>query len=355
MRLFQGVLLLLLAILLVAVVACQASEQALPTTKPTGGVIQVRLATQDPGPTAPLPDAYRWFAEEVTKRTDGRVKVEVIWGGALLKGTETLEGLQMGTAEAGALITQYHPGQLPLHTVNDAVPFTTADVTKALAATRQLYKEVPELAQEVERFNQIMVSLNVSPSYGLWSVKPVRSLADIKGQKVRTLGAYLPKVISAAGGEPVSMAGADIYDAMQKGTISAAVWPLEFGKIFNLQEVAKYFSKVDFGAGVGMGGIAFNKEIWQRISPQDREIILKVGIDSGDRLAQEMNKFTQELEVSLKKDGVEIVEFPAEERQKWANLPAVQSLREQWVQEMERKGLPGKKLMDLYLKAAAAD
>src|SRR5690606_41039926 len=60
----------------------------------------------------------QWFMDELEKRTGGEVETEVVFGGALVAGNDTLQGLQQGRAEAANLVPAYFPADLPLNNIN---------------------------------------------------------------------------------------------------------------------------------------------------------------------------------------------------------------------------------------------
>ena len=97
--------------------------------------------------------------------------------------------------------------------------------------------------------------------YRLISKRPIRTVSDFKGLKVRTFGAVNPKMFKALGAVPVSMTHADAYDGLQRGTLDAVYLTWTGFYVLKLFEVAKYISDVNFGA---IGGYLnyVNLDLW---------------------------------------------------------------------------------------------
>lgn len=337
------------------------ASQATPPKAATGAASQVQpvtltFASQDPGPQSAQPKAFVYFAQQVEKQTKGKVKVKIYWGGSLVGGGSALTGVQNDTADSAQVIAPYFPGQLPLWSVANAVPFAGLTPPQALKVARGMLSQVPALRQELGKFNQVLVGLTLTPAYGVWSKNPVRNLHDLAGLKVRTNGAWMPKVFSAVGAEPVSLRGPEMYTALQRGTINAAYFPISFGELFKLDEIAKHFTTIGLSAhALATALITVNKGVWEKkLTAQERKIIMKVGYETGTyNVGQLKLQQKQELAV-LKQQHVIYSSLPKSAVQKWASLPAVTALRGEWVKSVNAKGLPGTKTMKTFLKLAGS-
>ena len=317
------------------------------TAAPAGAETILKVATMSGGPGTPVPDLLVRFAKGVEQRTGGQIKVRIYWANSLVHAKEVLEAVQIGTTDIGHLAVSYFSDKLRLITVA-TLPFSVNDPVKMRNNALRLIEEVPEVRKEWERFGHVAVSVFSTGSFQLPSRTPIRNLADLQGKKVGGFGRIVPKLMHAAGAVPVSISAGEMYQALQRGTIDARVLSYEATKRFKLYEVTKYISEVDLGGLAGVNLITINRGRWESLTPEQRKIILEVGEEAGAWEAQAMKdgdvKFKQELVTK----GMKVIKFSEDDRNKWKNSPAVKKLEQEWVEQREAQGLPGKRVLSLY-------
>src|SRR3990172_1598561 len=162
---------------------------ATPTPPPPPAVKPVTIKVTSPFPaTLPAVVAVKWWGDELEKRSDGRLKFEYFWFGALTKAGEELEAVETGIAQVGTLTFPYYPTKLPLGNFTYAVPFSTGHTKLLTKVAMDMYDTIPALRSEVEKYNQRpLCPLMVNPS-ALQSRKPVLTLEDLKGLKIAAIG-----------------------------------------------------------------------------------------------------------------------------------------------------------------------
>ena len=258
-----------------------------------------------------------------------------------------MEAVQVGTTDIGHIAVSYFSDKLRLITVA-TLPFSVNDPVKMRNNALRVIAKVPEVRKEWERFGHVAVSVFSTGSFQLPSRTPIRNLADLQGKKVGGFGRIVPKLMHAAGAVPVSISAGEMYQALQRGTIDARVLSYEATKRFKLYEVTKYISEVDLGGLAGVNLITINRGRWESLTPEQRKIILEVGEEAGAWEAQAMKdgdvKFKQELVTK----GMKVIKFSEDDRNKWKNSPAVKKLEQEWVEQREAQGLPGKRVLSLY-------
>ena len=317
------------------------------TAATAGAETILKVATMSGGPGTPVPDLLVRFAKGVEQRTGGQIKVRIYWANSLVHAKEVLEAVQIGTTDIGHLAVSYFSDKLRLITVA-TLPFSVNDPVKMRNNALRVIEEVPEVRKEWERFGHVAVSVFSTGSFQLPSRTPIRNLADLQGKKVGGFGRIVPKLMHAAGAVPVSISAGEMYQALQRGTIDARVLSYEATKRFKLYEVTKYISEVDLGGLAGVNLITINRGRWESLTPEQRKIILEVGEEAGAWEAQAMKdgdvKFKQELVTK----GMKVIKFSEDDRNKWKNSPAVKKLEQEWVEQREAQGLPGKRVLSLY-------
>jgi TRAP-type C4-dicarboxylate transport system substrate-binding protein len=117
------------------------------------------------------------------------------------------------------------------------------------------------LLSEYGKYNLLPFSLNIVPDYHLISVKPINTVADLKGKKISAAG-LMAQTLQSLGAVPVAMTPGEQYEGLQKGTIDANVGPYSAMKDFKFYEVAKYIE--DFPLGGRLQPVLINKNSWNK-------------------------------------------------------------------------------------------
>jgi TRAP-type C4-dicarboxylate transport system substrate-binding protein len=294
-------------------------------------------------------DSIQWWADEVEKRTNGEVKITLYWGETLVKLMELLDATRIGTVDMSWMITGYFPAQLPLNTVgHGAAKFHYTYAPAAAMGQWQLLEEFPELEEEFKSQNlKVILPLGID-STNLISNKLIKSVGDMKGIKARAPGAIFPKVVAAAGATPVSLPAPEIYDALTKGIIDCATGDYSSVLNFKLYEAAKYNILVNFGA-VPSQALVSNLDVWNSLSEEAQSVILDIRPEFFDMWATLSYAQIDETKQICIDKGMELIDFPDSEREKWRNLPGNKVLKDEWIADMEAKGLPGKAVMERWL------
>lgn len=308
----------------------------------------LKVSTHSPGPGTPRSDYLVRFKKAVEKRTRGEIKVKIFWANSLVHAKELLEATQVGTVDLADLPVSYFSDKIRLIQVA-SLPFSVGDEVQQRDGMLRVIEKVPQVLKELDRFKHVLIAVTATSSYQLPSRSPIRNLADLKGKKVGTFGKTLPKVIQASGARPVSISGGEMYEALQRGTIDARALSYESSKRFKLYEVAKYISDVNLGMVAGVNLLTINRDQWAGLSSANQKILLDEGKKAGEWEAQAMKDGNAVFKEFLKKKGMKMVKFSSEDRKKWKDHPKVKAIADEWVASMEKKGLPGKRVLSLFL------
>ncbi len=302
-------------------------------------------------PLAPPPflisETAKWWADEVAKRSEGRIEWEFFWMGALTKGGEELEAVEIGLAQVGNVAAPYYPGKLPLNNWTYAVPFGPGDPKIILDAAKQLYRDVPELGAELERYNQKPLIPMVIDTYNLTSKRPIVAFEDFKGVKIASIGAYHPKILNAAGATAIAMPVAERYTALQTGVIEAEFLPWDISFAYKYHDHNKHATWVDMGAAMPTM-LTVNLDFWKKLPKDLQDLMLKVADEATQRNAELINARREAAIKGFKEAGATVHQMPFEERVKWAN--ALPDIPGEWIKEMEGKKLAGRQVMTTYLE-----
>lgn len=301
---------------------------------PVAGQDTVRFASFLPA-ALPQTQVDQWFADEINKRSGGKLKVQLFAGGALGKPTELLKLVSEGGVQMATTSPAYFPSQLPLLSATNSLPLVFTDAAQAQRILPALYADTPALQAELKQ-------LGLRPVPGFWHTvdpyymicrTPVRSLADMKGKKVRSYGDDVPRMLQAIGAVPVNLLPGDLYESLQKGTVDCTPYSLGTAVSLKLQEVAKYVTFMNIGSPGGWP-IFVNEKAWDGLSAENKKLIADVAAAANK---VELDKFAEadaEARKVMKAAGVEFIEFPD---QKKFEAAAPDFLRD-WTARMEKAG-----------------
>ncbi len=266
------------------------------------------------------------FAKLVKERTKGALDIEVHAGGALgYKGPEMLKVIKDGMVPIGEMLLGYVAGTEPLMDFS-TMPFLVADEAGAakLGAVARPYIE-----KVYDKWNQKMLYWQFWPGAGIYSQKPIHSIDDLKGLKIRTFNAVSTEWVKAAGGNPVSMPWGDVYMAMSTGAIDAVITSTTSGADGKFWEVMKYYTRLNFT--FGYSAVTANKNAWAKLPEDVKKVVLKTAKEmdkiqearslESDRMATEM----------LEKGGIKVSAMSPEFQKACADLS--KPVWDEWVKK----------------------
>ena len=226
------------------------------------------------------------------------------------------------------------------------LPFMTPTAELASEAMWKCYEEFPEFQKEYDKVK--LLALFVHPGGDFHTVKkPIRTLDDFKGMKIRTANPTVTKALKIFGAVPVTTPVTETYTALERGVVDGTVVPWEGLGIFKFDELTKYCTPASLYTMTMM--VVMNKKKWNSL-PEDVKKVIEE--NSGMALSLEAGKVYDSTDEPFKKraleKGVQIVELSPEDQKKMRELTL--PIRDEWVTDMEAKGLPGKALLEKALE-----
>ncbi len=324
-----------------------------PTPAPTleaisDEVFELKFSSPVSPPPFLLSEIQKWWADEVERRSNGRIVwTDFYWSGALTKPGETLEAIQVGLADAGAVIYPYYPGKLPLGNFTYAVPFGPGDPATILEASVAIFDEVPGLRKEVEEYNLVFLMPSVIDTYNLTSKKPIVNFEDFDGIKIASIGSYHPRILESAGATAIAMPVGERYQALQTGVIEAEFLPWDVSYAYKYHDFNKHITWVNMGSAMPVG-LGINREVWDSLPADLQQLMMDVADEAVILNATLILERRNEALKGWEELGITRHEMPDEERAKWAN--ALTDMPGDWIKDMEDKGLPGREVMVGYIE-----
>ena len=242
-----------------------------------------------PGSTAD--QLTKIYAEKVSNYTNGEITIKT-YPLSLLSAGEASDGVRDGIADITYLITAYTP-TMHAHSnfMNESSlqlqlfdPELVKDGKDAMAYNAALseftFFNCPECLNEYKRQNQVYTGNLTSSRYGLLCTKPIKSVQDIKGLKVRVAGSHWSRWVNAQGGDSLSLTINDVLEAMDQGIIDCSI--LSGSELVNLnllEVVSDITMGVPGGVYAGGSGTIINADVWRDLPLKHRETLLRAGGD----------------------------------------------------------------------------
>ena len=331
----------LLGLALVAVLA--AVFMATPAAMAEEGKINIKFSTWHPPVSREVKTVWQPMLDELVKRSNGRITYTLYAGGALGKGPEHFDIVKNGLSDMGYFTATWTPGRFPvsdvlsLATKTEGKDVSTDIGNDMLAASKAMQEEFKEVK---------VLELNGCISAYLWTKKPVKTLEDCKGLKLRSPGGHQTNYIKALGAEPVFMPLGDVYLALETGTIDGLVTCPPLVLAFKLNEVAKYGTIATFGCVTE--GVVMNKKSWEKTPPDLQKIIEEVVGNPFKTTGGLNHQVYKGMMDDIAAKGVTLYELPQAEQDRWS--AKFEEETKKWVDKLEKEGKAAKDAVMMYSK-----
>jgi TRAP-type mannitol/chloroaromatic compound transport system substrate-binding protein len=264
------------------------------------------------------------LSANIDKMSNGRLKIEVLPAGAIVKPNEILDAVAKGLLDAGQWWTHYATGKHPaggLFSSPLGGSGSGLDQANHLAwymvgGGRELYLEY---YQKVLRADvQPYIYAPDGPEAFGWFKKPIKSVAEFTKLRFRISSGLPSDVLKEMGGIPMNLASAELIPAAERGVIDGVEWinPANDIKV-GLQDVFKYYSIQGLHQAVDFADVLINGPKWRALPP-DLQQIVEVAITAN--MVDAMVYFPQENAKALneiKAKGVTIFDAPPDYAPAW--------------------------------------
>ena len=234
--------------------------------------IRWRLASSFPKSLDTIFGAADVFAKKIKELSGGKFEISVHAGGELMPPFGVVDGVQNGSVEVAHTAPYYFFGKDETFALGCAIPFglNSRQMTawmfegNGMKLMREFYKQ----------YNIVnFPGGNTGAQMGGWYRKEIKSMADIKGMKMR-IGGFAGKVLERMGGVPQNIPGGEIYSALEKGTIDAAEWvgPYDDQKL-GFNKVAPFYNYPGWWEGGPQLDFFINQKAYDGLSAEYKAIV----------------------------------------------------------------------------------
>jgi TRAP-type transport system periplasmic protein len=233
------------------------------------GVTELSYATPY-GPGHPFSRADKAWMDYVEAHSGGALRIRPSWSGALLSSDMSMEELRHGVADIGLITPIYVKGGTHLIRTQAGFYSGADSVESQVALYRCIARANPQIGRELAGLKVLAVQGGSLPGI-VTRDRPVRSLADLKGLRLRAPTELL-SVLGELGADPVNMPMGEVYSALSKGVIDGVVAPADTFRAMHFAEVAGHFNTLAVPRGA-YPARAMSMARWQRLTVQQRAVL----------------------------------------------------------------------------------
>ncbi|GGY46969.1 TRAP transporter substrate-binding protein [Pseudoduganella albidiflava] len=284
-----------------ASLAAPALAQAQPT-------VSWRLASSFPKTLDTIYGSAENFVKRVAQLTGGKLQIRQFAAGEIVPGLQVMDAVQAGTVEMGHTPAYYYFGKDPTFAFDCAVPFGLTSRQQTAWFDQGGGRE---LLREFYRGYGIVNFMggNTGVQMGGWYRKEIRSVADMRGLKMRVAG-FAGRVMERMGVVPQQIAAGDVYAALEKGTIDAAEWvgPYDDEKLGLVRVAPHYYTPGWWETGPQLS-LYVNSGQWDKLPKQFQAALEAAAYECHVRMQADYDARNPAALARLLKNGAKLHHF----------------------------------------------
>ena len=289
------------------------------------------------------------LAELVSEKTNGEFTMNVSYGG-LSKNKENLDGISIGAFEMAQFCAGYHPDKNRVVTVLE-LPFLGVETLEQEVAVSSAVYSHPAATEEMAQWNAKLLMTSPMPQYNLVGTgEPRDTLEDFNGMRVRATGG-LGKAFKAAGAVPTSVTATEAYQAMESGVVDTVAFAQHAHLSFGTINQADWWT-ANLNPGTVNCPVVVNIDAYEGLSKKHRDALDGSINEALDHYLDNYGKLLAKWDSVLAEKGVRKVNI-SEDVISAFRKKAADPIRDAWIADMEKQGLPGQELFDLVMKTLA--
>ncbi len=314
---------------------------ALGGCSPQAPTAEYVLTYASPYPPAhPFSRADQRWMKFVEEHSAGRLHIKPYWSGAVLSSDLSAIEIRHGVADIGLITPIYMRGGMHASRAQAGFYGGVRTMQDQIDVLKCLTHEFPVFDEELQGLQLLALQAGNFPGI-LTRSKPVRTLADLQGMRLRTQSESID-VLRRLGADPVDMPMNDVYSAMAKGVIDGVVAPPDALRGVHLAEVGSYFTELKFSRG-SYPARAMSRRAWERL-PEDLQRVLRESqtvwesalideIDSGTKLGYEF----------AREQGVEVIDVSAADQERFDEAAAESAMLR--ARQLQDYGIDGESIL----------
>ncbi|QJB56925.1 TRAP transporter substrate-binding protein [Pseudodesulfovibrio sp. zrk46] len=282
------------------------------------------------------------WCKEVEARTGGKVKINYYPGGTLTKAKQTYDGVTEGISDIGMSALAYSRGRFPVMAAVD-LPMGYTSGAQATMVANAVFDEFKP--RELRDVHPLFFHAH-GPGLLFTTEKPVTTLEELKGQKIRATG-NSAKLVKALGGTPVAQSMSTCYQSLQKGVVDGSMHPVESNKGWKLAEVVKFGTESFPVAYTTTFFVVMNKDKWNELDADTQKIITQLNKEFAVKHGQAWDESDAAGKAFFMEKGGKFVSLSQDEAARW--VEAALPVMEDYKKEVAKKKVDGGKVVDFIL------
>ena len=216
------------------------------------------------------------YLKQVERDTGGSMTWKILAGGQLFGGVATLAGIRDKLADAGGpVIPAFTRKELrAANVVYDLVNASLSPVVMAGAVAETYHLSCPACKKDFNKNNTVFLANYSSERFNFLCREPVKSLADLKGRKIRVVGAF-GRFVKSIGAVPVGGPPSKAVQAMQRGRMDCIFGPISWLQSFGLWGIVKHVYDGPFQLQPTPSSMVVNRKFWQGLTRAEQEAMIK--------------------------------------------------------------------------------
>lgn len=246
---------------------------------------------------------------DITEATNGEVTWELIVGGQLADGQGTLPAVEDRMMDAGLAIAAYAPSVVPHLAFLYSIVVPGDDVVSlAAAATETIFQDCPGCLADMQSSNAIPFGGYSNAVNSLMCTRPVATLADMDGLRIRANGGFAD-MVAAAGATPMALTLAETVTVLQRGGMECVVGAAEWLATYSYGDSAKFVSGAGLGSSSPALGLYLNRDAFHDLSPEGQDAVFRASakLSIMQTLGNFVIKNAESLQNQIDTNGVQIV------------------------------------------------
>ncbi|MFN4360797.1 MAG: TRAP transporter substrate-binding protein [Hylemonella sp.] len=241
------------------------------------------------------------FAAEVDQATGGKLKITLHANASLFKAPEIKRAVQGGQAQAGEILLANFQNEWQIYGA-DGLPF----LADSYAQSVKLYQAQKPLLEKklAEQGMQLLYAVPWPPQ-GIYTKKPINSVADLKGVKWRAYSPATGRIAELVGAQPVTVQAAELSQALATGVVEATMTSGATGVDSKLYEHLKYY--YDTQAWLPKNAIIVNKKAFDALDKPAQDAVRKAAAAAEARGLAASQRINTETLAKLSANGMQVV------------------------------------------------
>ena len=263
------------------------------------------------------------FAQWVKEDTNGRIEIAIMPADSVVKYTETLDAVGANIIQMESTDPSYFAGKDPAFSL-------IGNMVGAWSDPSQLF-DMMENGGGFEIFDGLLNQYNVklvgvacTGVEAFVSKKPIRSVADLKGIKLRAPQGMVNNVFTAVGATPVNLPGSEVYTSLEKGVIDASDYTVfATNQAQGMNDIARFPIYPGFHSMPTMQ-VTLNLDVWKSLPADLQKILMDDVKRYRDYMIEEHHKLDIAAVEEAKAKGIEVISWPDSEVAKFREIAKTQ-------------------------------